>query len=311
MNNRILIPKTSWDGLIDGLVAIKLGREHILDSDDLSFLSQLKYLNENLVLTELGTEVTRLEYVTQDKQAAAELHKFALLNSPVTQAVLQSLWGVACITPDQIKNALIYLGVSEPVVSSRTTNLLNLLNKFGIITYAKKIKSVKLLEAPIDGTDDTTPEHVYIDRSRPYANDYYIRHIIREASGTLMWLDKYFQKDAFEWLFREADASKISDVQIVSCVDGDPIDPYMLADFKRLRKELQTRGITLEWRTLARSESHDFHDRWLLDNNGLCYNIPSINSIKSGQRSEMHKSPHFDTIAGVFRDYFSAGSLVS
>ncbi len=123
-----------------------------------------------------------------------------------------------------------------------------------------------------------------------------------------MWLDKYFQKEGFTWLWREADASNLHTIQIVSSSDGTTVDPVTKEDYKKLRKELAARSINLEWRTLKRNESHDFHDRWILDTNGMCYNIPSINSIKSGQRSELHKSPNGKDINEVFDSYFAAAS---
>jgi len=294
-----------------GLIQIKLNRDHNLSESDLQILNQLEYVDQDGQITPLGVELTRLEFVTKEFEKADAIHTRALTKLPVTQAILQSLWGVSGIDVDQVKNSLIYLDVEEDIVNKNAINLLNILNRFKVITYSKKHRSITLLESPITVTDDTAPAHIYIDRTRPFANDYYIRSIIRSASGTLMWLDKYFQKEAFEWLFREADSSKITSIQIVSSVNDNLIDPLALADYKKLKKELSTRGISLEWRTLARSQSHDFHDRWLLDDNGLCYNIPSINSIKSGQRSELHKSPNSEIISATFKDYYNSATVVS
>jgi len=294
-----------------GLIQIKLNRDHNLSESDLQILNQLEYVDQDGQITPLGVELTRLEFVTKEFEKADAIHTRALTKLPVNQAILQSLWGVSGIDVDQVKNSLIYLDVEEDIVNKNAINLLNILNRFKVITYSKKHRSITLLESPITVTDDTAPAHIYIDRTRPFANDYYIRSIIRSASGTLMWLDKYFQKEAFEWLFREADSSKITSIQIVSSVNDNLIDPLALADYKKLKKELSTRGISLEWRTLARSQSHDFHDRWLLDDNGLCYNIPSINSIKSGQRSELHKSPNSEIISATFKDYYNSATVVS
>ena len=126
-----------------------------------------------------------------------------------------------------------------------------------------------------------------------------------------MWLDKYFQKEAFEWLWREATAEKISSIRVISTVDTSGVDPLALADFKRLNKELRQKGIELDWRVLDRSKAHDFHDRWVLDGSGLCYNIPSIGSIKSGQRSELHASPNHKEVEQIFEQYYAQARLVS
>lgn len=311
MMDQILLPKASWVELIEGVILIKLGRSYGLDSEDVLFLKQLKYLDEDSLLTETGHEVCRLEYVTRDTETANLIHKDAVLALPSTQAVLQSLWGVDSIDVEQVSNALVFLGADELIVSKRLTNLLQILNRHKVLVYGRKTRSIKLLESPIKSTITEAPEHIYVDRTRPFANDFYIREIIREANGTLMWLDKYFQKEAFEWLWREADATKINAIKIVSSLSNDPLDALTLADYKRFKKELEAKGISVEWRTLVRSQSHDFHDRWILDDTGLCYNLPSINSIKSGQRSELHKSPNGETIKKVFDAYFTAASVVA
>jgi len=308
--NQILLPKSSWVVLIDALIQIKLGQAHDLNSEDMLFLQQLKYLDENSNLTDIGNNVCRFEYVTRDTKSADAIHHDAVLALPVTQAILQSLWGTDNIDVTHVNNALVFIGADSSIVDKRLTNLLQILNRHNILVYGRKNRSIKLLAAPIKPTATQAPEHIYIDRSRPFANDFYIREIIREARGKLMWLDKYFQKEGLEWLWREVDAANITVIQIVSSLGDEPLDATTLADYKRFKKELEAKGVAVEWRTLARSKSHDFHDRWILDDNGLCYNLPSINSIKSGQKSELHKSPNGDTITGIFNDYFSAATPV-
>jgi hypothetical protein len=61
---------------------------------------------------------------------------------------------------------------------------------------------------------------------------------------------------------------------------------------------------------LKRNEAHDFHDRWIIDEDEVCYNLPSINSIKSGQRSELHRSPNHAEVRASFVEYFAKAATV-
>lgn len=308
--DQIHLPNSSWVEVIDSLVQIKLSKGYVPNADTLIFLQQLHYVDQDGDLTEIGNTICRLEYVTKELSDAEAIHRSAIVGLPVTQAILQSLWGLDDIDVVQVGNALIFLGVDQDVVKKRLITLLQILNRHKIIVYGRKNRSVKLLEAPLKVSITQAPDHIYIDQSRPFANDFYIREIIREAQGDLMWLDKYFQKEAFEWLWREAEASKLSSIRIVSSIGKEPLDKATIADYRKFKKELEAKGISVEWRILARSDSHDFHDRWILDDHELCYNLPSINSIKSGQRSELHKSPNGATIQGVFKHYFDAAKPV-
>lgn len=308
--NQILLPKNNWNTIVNELIAKKINEKHEINPDLVPFITQLKYLNDDGTLSELGTEITRLEFVRRDTATANQIHHKAVASLPVTQAVIQSLWGVDSVDVAQIKNALLFLGVEEQLLNKRLVNLLEVLNRNKIVVFNRKSKSVIMLIAPLESAQGNAPDHIYIDSSRPFSNDVMIREILREARGKLMWLDKYFQKEGLEWLLREADANNIHTIEIVSSDTGKPTDPYALSDYKKLKKELGIKGISLEWRILARDKSHDFHDRWILDDNELCYNIPSINSIKSGQKSELHKSPNGSKVRLSFEKYFGASTPI-
>lgn len=302
--NQILLPKSNWNAIVNELIAKKINEKHEINPDLAPFIAQLKYLNDDGTLSELGTEITRLEFVRRDTTTANQIHHKAVLSLPATQAIIQSLWGVDSVDVTQVKNALLFLGVEEQLLNKRLVNMLEVLNRNKIIVFNRKSTAVNILVAPLESAQSKAPDHIYIDSARPFSNDVMIREILREARGKLMWLDKYFQKEGFEWLLREADANNIHSIEIVSSDTGKPTDPHALSDYKKLKKELGIKGISLEWRILARNDSHDFHDRWILDDNGLCYNVPSINSIKSGQKSELHKSPNGNEVRLSFDKYF-------
>lgn len=282
-------------------------QEHKLSANDFEFLKQLLFINDEGGLTIAGIQLCELIYVKNDESEANALINMHLQRSPSTQALLQALSGIKSPSVDQAKHALIFAGINHSELSSeRLTNFLSVLNAGKVLVYNRKGKTLRLLVSP---KSERAPSHVYIDRTRPYSNDAWVREILSECRGAVLWLDKYFQKEAFEWLWREASAENINRICIISSSDG-AIDPLALKDYKRLKLELAEKDIELEWRVLARSESHTLHDRWILDDTSVCYNIPSVNSIKSGQQSELHRSPNHAEVIGTFNQYWITAQAV-
>ena len=306
MVNQLLLPKATWSGLTGALLKLRTSQDAKLANDDQIFLEQIGLMKDG-TLSDTGAELCNLIHVRHDNSTADTITHDALQIAPATQALLQALIGVKDVTVDQARMALLFAGLAEAEADARLTNFLTILNANRVIVYNRKARSIQLLVSP---KQSTAPSHIYVDRTRPYSNDLWIREVLRECQGSIKWLDKYFQKEAFEWIWREASADKISRIQIISTVGDEEVDALALADYKRLKKELGLKGITLEWKVLKRNESHDFHDRWIIDDNDLCYNVPSINSIKSGQRSELHRSPNYAKIQISFDQYFATATSV-
>jgi len=309
VTNHLLLPRSNWSVLNTGLLELRShpAQELVLSGDDLRFLEQIGLVDVDGHLSNTGQELCTLAHVRNDIAAVNAITHAILRDAPATQAMLQALSGLKEVSVSQARMALIFAGLDETDVDARLTNFLTILNAGKVIVYNRKARTIQLLVSP---RQLAAPSHIYIDSSRPYSNDLWIREIIRECRGSIMWLDKYFQKEAFEWIWREANAENISQVRIISTVDDKGVDSVALADYRRLKKELAAKGIVIDWRVLKRRESHDFHDRWILDDDSLCYNLPSINSIKSGQRSELHRSPNRPEIKEIFEDYYSAAQPV-
>jgi hypothetical protein len=308
MKNQLLLPKSNWHTLIQIVRSIAVGETVSISQDDQHFLYQLGYITEvDNGLTEVGRHIANLILVRDDENGVYEITHNDVMELPATQAILQGLAGVDNISTDQVKMALVMAGMTVQEVDLRITNFLDVLNANSVISYSRKKRTVRLLVSP---KESTAPSHIYIDRSRPYSNDMWVREILRECNGSILWLDKYFQKEAFEWLWREADSAKITKIRIVSTTDEKGLDAQTVIDYRHLSKELAAKGIDLEWRTILRKQAHDFHDRWIMDDVGLCFNVPSVHSIKSGQKSELHRSPSHGQLKAVFDNYFQSGTTV-
>lgn len=307
MTNQLLLPKLTWQALLDALLEMRTSGEAVLTGNDLLFLVQLGFVNGDGALSVTGSELCNLIHIRRDTVAVDAITHDAVASAPATQALLQSLEGLKDITVEQAKMALVFAGLTEQEVEAGVTNFLMILNSNGVLTYSRKNRSIRLLVSPKQAA---AASHIYVDRTRPYANELWIREVLRECQGSIKWLDKYFQKEAFEWIWREANANNISSVEIISTADDSGVDQLAIADYKRLKKELSSKGISVEWRALQRSKAHDFHDRWIIDDQDLCYNVPSINSIKSGQRSELHRSTNHAEVRASFAEYWSKAQAI-
>jgi hypothetical protein len=187
MTNQLLLPKSSWSALTDLLLKLRTHKEYVASEVDLAFLRQLGYVDEANALTKAGINLCELIHVRHDTEKADQIVHADMQNLPVTQLLLQSLSGLKDITVDQARMCLLFAGVDEAEVDSCLTSFLTLLNTTNIVTYSRKNRSIRLLVSP---RQSSAPAHIYVDKSRPYSNDLWIREIIRECQGSVMWLEQ-------------------------------------------------------------------------------------------------------------------------
>ena len=294
----MLIPKTDWNSLTDSLLKYKIGNDSVgVPSGVVAELEAYNYIS-NDKLTDDGENLLTQHFIRKNDSVVRALHVSKLIELSATQALLQAIWGLSDVDVDQVKHALTFAGASPDEVNKSVTHFLAILNQFDIVTYSKKLRTVKPLISPMD--TDRVPAHVFVDSKRPYANSFWIRKIIAECQGSLYWIDKYFDKSAIEWLWREATSERISHIVIISSPPGGEIDKTTITDYRKLVKELSNRGINMEWRILPKDKSHLIHDRWMLDDKDLCFNLPSTGTINSGQSSELLRSDNHDTVLALF-----------
>ena len=85
------------------------------------------------------------------------------------------------------------------------------------------------------------------------------------------------------------------------------VDHKIREKFKTLKEELNYRGINAEMRVILDSElKNSLHDRWLITESGT-YNIPSTDTLRVGQYSEIRKTEsefHFRLVESEFRFNF-------
>ena len=112
----------------------------------------------------------------------------------------------------------------------------------------------------------------------------HIRDLIRSCDSYLYWFDKYFTRQGLEFLVQEVDTDDVDEIKILT--GTAQTDHRLRSDFENFKDELEAKGVDVEMKVLSGQITHDIHDRWLIAENQV-YNIPSINTIRSNQYTEI------------------------
>jgi hypothetical protein len=308
----ILLPQTNWK---KALPFIKKAGENGAISrhdlgDDFSFWEELGVFVTGIPsgeLTDTGRAIFEALYIRCDG-TEKEMLKELLLDFPPTVAIQQYLWGVAIVDVDQVLTVLKTTGFWNYDSREPLTHFLDFLNFTEIVSYNKKTRAVKVLVSP-----DTpqVPRNIFIDPSRPFSNIMWIKRVLGECEDSIFWLDKHFQKEGLEWLWAIADADKINEIRILSLDMGDKnLSLDSRKYYRRFNQEMVNKGITVVWKTIDSKLIRDTHDRWILDGVGLVRNVPNVNAISSGQRSELNATDNYDEARKAFDGYWGQGIQV-
>jgi hypothetical protein len=113
----------------------------------------------------------------------------------------------------------------------------------------------------------------------------------------------HFAKKGFEALTDEADATKISEIRILS---GPAQAGDATKDYKRFQGEMKALGIRVEWR-IVQTADRDWHDRFIVSRDAA-WNVPPLNTIYKGDSaSSLRRSARLSR-SGVRRAFRSPGS---
>lgn len=308
----IYLPQTSWR---KALPYIKVAGEtgainHIDLEDDYYFWKELGVFSDSATgeLSEKGRAVFESLFIRCDGNER-DLFKQMLLSFPPTIAIQQYLWGVPNVTVEQVLTVLKTTGFWFYESREPLTHLLDFMNYVEIINYNKKTRIVHVLISP---DAPLAPKNIFIDPNRPFSNIMWIKKVLSECDGSIYWLDKHFQKDALEWLWAIADASKVKEIRILSLDLGEGnLSADARKDFIRFKREMANKSISASWATIDSKLVRDTHDRWIIDESGYARNVPNVNAILSGQRSEMNLTENYREVKKAFDEYWSKGSEIT
>lgn len=249
-------------------------------------------------LTSRGKEYYTQKFIKNNETEAKRILGEALKLHPAVILISQILTGSKNIKRINVYNLLKHhnfnLDFQEDV---ELNNFFEILKSGGIISYNKNTRDVKVLWQQ---NEEQLSSHQFISPEAPYSNIKRLKDVIKSLNGTVYWIDKHFDKKAFDILLDSLDAAKIIHFIIIS---GDANKTQSaVSDFVRFKNELHNKGINIEWKIITDPNVlSSFHDRWLCDSN-VAWNIPPVNSILKGQESEMLKTSNKPNINKLLKN---------
>ena len=298
-NNKYIILNLPWKYFDELILAIGNGESKIKNyTNEIKFLESIDFVNTASItcgtlttsikelttpLTSRGKEYYIQMFIKNNEVEAKKILSEALKLHPAIILISQILSGSKNIKRINIYNLLRHHNFDFDFPKEvELNNFLEIL-KFGkIISYNKNTRDVKVLwqqEA------ESLSAHQFISPDTPFSNIKRLKDIIKSLKGTVYWIDKHFDKKAFDILVDSVDASKISNFIIIS---GEANKTQSAVnEFLKLKGELHNKGTNIEWKIITdQNILSSFHDRWLCDSKDA-WNIPPVNSIFKGQESEM------------------------
>lgn len=252
-------------------------------------------------LTARGKEYYTQKQIKNNEAEANSIIGESLKKHPAVILISQILSGSKNIKRINIYNLLKHhnfnLDSQKDVVLN---NFLEILKLGGIVSYNKNTRDVRILWQADTGN---LSSHQFISPETPYSNIKKLKDIIKSLKGKVYWIDKHFDKKAFDILVDSLDATKINHFIIIS---GDSNKTNSaITDFLRLQTELNNKGINMEWKIITNNSIlKSIHDRWICDSN-VAWNIPPVNSIFKGQESEMLKTTNRPNVNKLLKNSIS------
>jgi hypothetical protein len=265
------------------------------------FLETRKNNEITISLTPRGKEYYIQKFVRNNGAEAKRILCEALKLHPAVILISQVLGGCRNINRINVYNLLKHhnfkLDFQKDV---ELNNFLEILKLGGIISYNKNTRDVRILwEQDIENLSS----HQFVSPETPYSNLKRLRDIIKSLKGTVYWIDKHFDKKAFDILIDSLDATRITNFIIISGETNKT--QSAVNEFLRLKSELHSKGTNIEWKIITdQSTLSSFHDRWLCDSNNA-WNIPPINSVFKGQESEMLETTNRPNINKLLKNSVS------
>jgi hypothetical protein len=253
-------------------------------------------------LTPDGEALDTAWNVHHETSTGMEILTGAYLALPETAALMQGLHGRKPVAVDGALHLLARHRIADPDDPTTFRHFLRGLNDLGIVAYSHKSQTVRVTAPmPDEGSDEAPPTLRIVERERPYSNVRHLRETLRVCRDHIYWVDAHFSKKGLEPLVDEADATRVTEIRILS--GPAQVGPDALKDFKRFEAEMANLGISVEWRVVER-EDQEFHDRFIVTK-GKAWNVPPINTLYKGDYSEIS-----ETVRPPFEKWWAKGKLI-
>lgn len=143
-----------------------------------------------------------------------------------------------------------------------------------------------------------------------FSNQKYLWEAIRKCNEYICWFDPYFTKNGLVALIEEVDPAKIKEIRILSGLKQT--NEILRNLYKKFKEELEGKGVKVSFRIITDNFVSNIHDRWIISS-GICFNVPSINTIDRGQFSEIkitENRPPFEDWWEKGRDFIDEWSEI-
>jgi hypothetical protein len=188
-------------------------------------------------------------------------------------------------------------GHGDGLTDRKLGALLALMSRAQIIEYAKREGTFRVLAKPLD--EPELPGSIFISPDTPASNRIWLRRILGECNQFIFWLDKHFLPEGLDFMVEAADGARVGTVRVLSLALEENKTRMAKRAYRDVARELRGRGIEFEWRFIESKEVRDTHDRWIITS-GRSWNVPNLNAIISGQRSEISKSRNTGELEVMF-----------
>ncbi len=186
----------------------------------------------------------------------------------------------------QVNIGIMRVFVNIRKVVSANKEMLSKLNQLEdkIQSHDEKIRTIfEIIHKPLDSK--------LLSPKEPFSNKKTIRDIIHSCEEYVYWIDKYFSKAGMDWLLELLNTKKVKLVKIL--MTQEKADEKFISLYNDLKEEFKNNGIECDLRFITdKNLKANIHDRWIISRN-LCYNIPSTDTVKRGQYSEVKRTANF------------------
>lgn len=291
-----MLPSKSWPAYEKALRTLGECRG-VDDPEALEFLRSLG-LAESGALTEQGERYFLREYIEEDGEGAAEvLHRQLLSACPEAAAICQMLANRPRVARGVAETVLRSQGHGAALTDRRLGSLLALMDNAGLIAYAKRDGGFRVTAQPL--SEPELPRSVFIGPDTPWSNRQWLRRLLSECRGSILWLDKHFLPEGLDFLGAAVTGARVTDVRVLSLALAENETRKAKRAYRDLGRELQGRGVVFEWRFIDSQAVRDTHDRWIVTDR-RAWNVPNLTAILSGQHSELTASDNTAELRQMF-----------
>lgn len=298
-----MLPSRGWATYEENLQRVG-ERVPCTDPEIIDFLQSLDLATvDGRDLTAAGRRYFHARFIDEDEAASNEVLRHQLLTaSPEAAAICQLLANRPRVARKVAGTVIRSQGHGEGLTDRNLGALLALMNQAEVIEYAKREGTFRVLAKPL--TEPDLPRSIFISPDTPASNRLWLRRILGECSTYMYWLDKHFLPEGLDFIAEAADGSRISTARVISLALDENQTRKAKRCYRDLARELRGRGIEFEWRFVGSKEVRDTHDRWIITD-GRSWNVPNLNAMLAGQRSEISASGNTDELRGVFDSTWS------